>query len=312
MRAALAFLLVAASSCSSRSGDERAPVQENAALGGEIAARVNGEPIPLSVVMSVAGAGKLPVEEALRRVVDDAVAAHAAKERGLDRRPPAAWQLEATRARLASIRLLEVARRAGPPNDEEVARLSEVHWAEVDRPPSVRVQHAILLRPKSAADAPRLKAAAPGLVSAVAGARDDADFEAKAKAYFAATGATESSRVESLPPFTDKGVVTEGGGEMDATFAAAAFAISTVGGTSSVVETSFGWHVIRLLERLPERRMPIEMRRIAFAEEVVAHRAHDLLVERLKALQATHPVTISDAADAMMQSVSRSPPASSP
>jgi len=304
-------VLVVASSCSSKNG-ERAPAQENAALGGEVAARVNGEPIPLAVVTSVAAAEKLPIEEALRRVIDDAVAARAAKDRGLDRRPPASWQLEATRARLASSRLLADARRAGPPNDEEVARLSEVHWAEVDRPPSVRVQHAIVLRPKNAADAPRLKAAAPGLLAAVSGARDDADFEAKAKAYFAAVGATDSSRVESLPPFTEKGLVTEGGGGMDETFAAAAFRIPAVGSTSGVVETSFGWHVIRLLDRIPERRMPIEMRRIAFAEEVVAHRAHDELTQRLKALQATHPVTISDAADAMMQSVSRSPSASSP
>jgi len=274
--------------------------EENAALGGTIAARVGAQAVPLSVVVQVAEAQKVSARDAVRKVVDDEIAASAARERGLDRSSPASWRLVAARARFASDHIFAEARAKGPPTDEEVALLSEKHWAEVDRPPSVRVIHALVHRPKDDALTAAARQVAEELRAAVASV-SDADFEATAKAV--AHDPKIETRVERLPPFVAEGWVTEGGGRMDETFSKAAFALSSVGGTSAVVETGFGFHVIRLLERLPEKRMPFETRRLAFAEEVYAQRAGELLASRLEALRATNPIEVSPAAEQLMRTV---------
>lgn len=276
--------------------------QEAAVLGGAVAARVEGTVIPLELVARVAAASSITPAEAADRLIDDAAAAETARRRGLDRRLPASWQLDAARGRLASQRFLADARKAGPPTDAEVAALSEVHWAEVDRPPAVRVVHAIVLRPGETAGVAAAKAQAASLREELVNAPDGASFEAQAKAFFARAGlGDKGGKVEQLPAFTATGLVIEGGA-MDEGFARAAFAIPAENGTSPLVETSFGWHVIRILERLPEHRVPIETRRVAFAEEVVSIRARETLVTRIRELKAAHPVSIAGAADALMQS----------
>ncbi|MCW5836333.1 MAG: peptidylprolyl isomerase [Labilithrix sp.] len=272
----------------------------NAALGGEIAARVGAQAIPLSVVASVAAAQHVSAAEAARRVIDDEIAASAARRKGLDQRVPASWRLVSTRARFAADRFHEEAKRRGPPTDEEIRLLSERHWAEVDRPPSVSVVHAVAMLPKDAALVPSARALADELRAAVASASSD-DFEARAKAV--PHDPKISVRVEKLPPFTEDGWVTEGGGAMDATFSKVAFALPEVGATSAVVETPFGFHVIRLLARHPEKRMPFETRRLAFAAEVHALRARDLMKARLDELRGAHRVDVSPAAEELMRTI---------
>ncbi|MBX3210336.1 MAG: peptidylprolyl isomerase [Labilithrix sp.] len=273
---------------------------ENAALGGEVAARVGAQTIPLSVVASVAQAQHLTPAEAARKVVDDEIAASAARGRGLDQRVPASWRLVSTRARFAADRFLEEAKRRGPPTDDEVLALSERHWAEVDRPPSVSVIHAIAILPKDPALVASARALADELRAAASSASSD-DFEAKAKAV--PHDPKLSVRIEKLPPFTEEGWVTEGGGAMDATFAKAAFALPAVGATSAVVETGFGFHVIRLLARHPEKRMPMETRRLAFAAEVYSLRARDLMNARLTDLRAAHRIAVAPAAEELMRTI---------
>lgn len=302
MKLALVLVLVATMGCEAKRPQGAAPrPQEAAALGGAVAARVESTVIPLELVARVAAASSITPLEAADRLIDDAAAAEIARRRGLDRQLPASWQLEAARGRFASQRFLADARRAGPPTDAEIATLSEVHWAEVDRPPAVRVIHAIVLRPKEPTGIAEAKARAASLLEEVRTAADASTFEARAKAFFEREGLGKGGTVEELPPFTTTGLVLSGGA-MDEGFARAAFAIPAENGTSPIVETSFGWHVIRLLERLPEHRMPLEMRRIAFAEEVVSIRAREILTARIGELRAAHPVTIVGAADALMQS----------
>jgi hypothetical protein len=290
-------------SCSQRSADGR-PGDENASLGGDVAARVGApgasEAIPLLVVASVADAQHVSAREAAKRVIDDEIAASAARRKGLDQVAPASWRLVSARAGFLLDRFSQEAKRGGPPTKDEIDILSERHWVEFARPAAVRVIHAIVMRPKDPANVERSRAVAAEIRKTVLSAADDTEFEANAKAV----QTDLDTRVERLPAFTEEGWVTEGPGRMDDMFAKGAFAIAAVGGTSPVVESSFGWHVIRLRERIPEKMVPIEARRVAFATEAQTMRARELMESRLKALRMVHRVEVSPAAEQLMRSVS--------
>jgi peptidyl-prolyl cis-trans isomerase C len=280
-RASLLLLLAGISlSCGSERRAERARGQ-NAALGGEIAARVGGEPIALRTVGSVADAQGITAQEAAWRLVDDAVAAFAARAEGRDRRAPTSWLLISRRARFAADALAVVTSR---------------RWRDDDRPPSVRVMHAIVLRPKADSLLDDARAVATELQEALAHASND-DFEAKAKAV--SHDPKLELRVERLPAMTEDGRVVEADGAM----AKAASARPSAGATSGVVETRFGFHVIRLLERLPEQRTPVEVRRTKYADEVYSQRAREQMNARLSALRASNPVVVESAAEQLMRSV---------
>ena len=109
--------------------------------------------------------------------------------------------------------------------------------------------------------------------------------------------------MESLPPLTADGrAVDPGGGEYDKQFSAAAAALPSVGATSGVVATSFGWHVLRLLARGAPRSVPFEERRTMFAEEVYARRGHDALEAIESRVRAREPEALANGVDEVLSS----------
>ncbi len=296
-------LLVVAAVAVAACGPERKASEksEQAALGGEIVARVGSETIPKSLVAEVARTQQVTPAEAARRLIDDAVAAVSAKERGLDAAPSGRWRLTAARARLTSQRLLQNARAAGPPTDREIAELSEIHWVQVDRPPTVRVIHALVKRPSRKEAEGDARAFAAALRTKLATTTSEDDFKAQAtEEGKAAKGQGLEVVVESLAPFEAGGKMVEGGTLVEP-FAKAAHALATAGDTSGIVETEFGFHVIRLLERLPEQRMPMENRRVAFADEVVTRRARSAYETLIASLRAQTPVEVLPSAETSMR-----------
>ena len=283
-------------------------------LGGESVARVGDETIPASFVARVAAAQHIDARSAALLLIDDALAAQGAIDAGLERDSVLRWQLVSARARTTITHFRDEAQAAGPPSDAELAELTAARWREFDLPDQIRVVHAVAQRPAkpdSAAEQ-RTKAVAEQIARAVADAASVDDFISRAKAVPAPK---VTVTVEPLPAFVADGRMSEADGLLDPVFAAAAFEIRAPGETSRVVETKFGWHVIRLVDRLPGKRVSAEQRRIALTEDGYAMRASRALDERIFALHHEHPVEVSTASEKLMSAVAdlvASPPKDAP
>lgn len=278
MKAGLGVALgaIALSSCG---GQSTAPPRVEA-LGGAVA-QVDDVRIPGALVADVAQSRAMTARGAVDALVEDALASRAARAEGLDGTAEVEWASTAALARIAALRFQTEAQNAGPPKDDELATITVQH-ALVRRSPSLPPAHALEL--------------ARGVASAVAGAKDAKDFESRARSV---AGVADWLRVESLPGFDLDGDSADGA-HFDPTFVAASFALHRPGETTGVVESPFGWHVIRLVSREVPAGPELEERRSRLADVVVTMRGRALIQAALARRLHDEPIEVSPAADALM------------
>jgi parvulin-like peptidyl-prolyl isomerase len=273
-RVAKAVAALALAAC----GQKAPPAPAHALLDGAVA-RIGSVTVAPSLVADVARRKGSTARAALEDLVRDALAAEGSRARGFDRDPAVAWESTAALARRVPEHMASVAAEQ-PPTDDELALVSVVH-AVVMRSAGLREEDALAL--------------AGAIRRAVVGARSAADFEARAN-----TVAHPHAQVlvQPIGPFGADGADATGG-QLDAGFVAAAFALHGPFEMSPVIASPFGWHVIQLVERRPPDG-PIADRRKDLGPAVARMRARMNVDAFLRDRRELAKVEISAAADALM------------
>lgn len=272
--------LFAFSACS---GSERAHRTE-VAPGAVIS--VAGEPIASESIVAVSVARGIPASEAAGALLTDAILARAFRVAQPDY---AAYLRRTGLARRLSEKLMRRAKEQGPPTSAEVEALTERYWWQLDRPVASRTIHAVVLS-ENADEAGAAKALAERIRVRVANAGTVERFRELAE-QLAAQAAEQMNadgltvRVEQLLAVTPDGRAVDPArppapGSSTQRYAlevaAAANVLEHVGEVSPVVQSKFGYHVLMLSERIPSRRVPLDVRREKLAPEVYDQRARGL------------------------------------
>jgi hypothetical protein len=197
----------------------------------------------------------------------------------------AEWLRRSALAHAMADEVALAAKAQGPVTDEELASWTSAYWLGVDRPAAFRTTHAIVLSDAKApeADKDAARALAERVRSAVVDAATLDDFRAKVAAIPAQGLAV---KIEDLEPVAADGRVVRLGSKIgapiatyDEAFAKAASALSRIGETSPVVTSSFGYHVLRLVDVIPELRFDADERRLMALRDVYDLRARNQLDE---------------------------------
>jgi hypothetical protein len=260
-------------------GQAPPPAEASASLNGAVA-RVGSVVLPPSLVADVARAKASSARAAVGDLVRDALVAQGAVAQGFERVPSVSWQSSAALARRVPDHLSEGAGAQGPPTDDDLALVSVVH-AVVMRSANLREEDALAM-----AGAIRL---------AVVGVHSADDFQARAGAV---AHPHAQVIVQPIGPFDATGRDSSGG-QLDAGFVAAAFALRAPFQTSPIITTPFGWHVIQLVERTAPGGSRVDRAR-DLGPAVVRMRARMQVDELLRARAQRVKVEISGAADALM------------
>jgi hypothetical protein len=257
-----------------------------------VVAELGGLTVRAETVERIASAQHLSVSAALSRALDDALFSLEASAR---HEPATRSVIERGALARALLEAFERdARDRGPATDAEIEAVTRARWVELDRPAAVRVTHAVAVA-KNPGEAVAARRKAEAIARAVAGIRDPAEF---IKAARAVPPDGVEVHAERLPYIAadGRGFVLERepavAGEYDRRFAAAANAIQKLGEQSSVVESDFGYHVILLEERVPERRISLADRRGGLRSEIVSRRANTYKRELLEQLSASSRIEI--------------------
>jgi parvulin-like peptidyl-prolyl isomerase len=305
--AALAlWALTATFGCSEAAGP--APAADSALPPGTLA-RVDSELVSAASVTLVAQRQGVAPREALARLLSDALLASEARSSS----PPGVVTAieRAAEARALLEKLALDAAAAGPVTEAEAEALTKERWIDLDRPDAARTTHVVVINKDGARDA-RARAVAEALLAAVKDSTSAQDFEQRAKAV--ATDGFDV-RVEALPPVTADGRAFDRKDQawvpyptdFDPDFSRAASLLKEPGQLSPIVKSQFGYHVIRLVERIPGASMPKADLLTALAPEVRTRRAARARVELLEKLRVASAIQIDRAVDELTSRVQTSP-----
>lgn len=299
MRRALVLLSSLAVASCAPAGD--APTQRASSLDGQVA-EIAGQSVSPAEVAAVARAQKVSPARALEIIVAEARLARAADERGLGDRPEAKVERRAALA-AAVLRGIKRESESSPPTAEELAEIRRAHWTELDRPEALQVVHVVA---QAAPDHPRradAKAIGEKLLAAVRGATSPDDFRTRASAV---PGFGVEITVEAIGPFVKDGrIVSDSDATLDLAFVQASFALEKPQDTSPLVASSFGFHVIMLVERLPPITIPDEQLLPLVTAEVQATRARRAMAAQKQ--QASEKVEMARNIEDLFQYIVSSP-----
>jgi PPIC-type PPIASE domain len=278
-------------------------------LPAGVVARVGHEAVSMATVARVMAAQNLTPRAALDRVLSDALLAEGARAR-----VPAATTKAIENAALARGLLEGIGRSAeqlGAATSAELDEITRERWAELARPVSVRTTHAVVLTDKPGTE-PAARALAEKIAAVVSGATSGEELIRLALAVPA-----EGLRVvaEALPLVTADGrVLTEvdggfraGSSKFDPDFAKAANAIAEPGQLSPLVKSAFGYHVIRLEQRVPATGFTEAELRERLQADVVTRRARRAKRELLEQLRRENPVQVERAVDDLTRRIDLQP-----
>jgi hypothetical protein len=333
-RSAVLLALALAAGCGGHGAGDGAPGPGAAsgALPAGVVAKVGPRLVPAANVAQIASAQGISERAALEVAVTDALLALGAAAGPEANRPEVRMGVTGILVR-ALLHQLWGEAVAQPISADELAAAAAQHWLDVDRPDGFRTVHALVQVDEKADDATRSRAhALAERIRAALGptaeqtrsssppARAEAErlrFDANdtrdpaIAAFKRAVTALDAGglgvRVEALPAVAADGRVIDYSAERGATFvpefSAAAAALRERGEVSAIVQTSFGYHVIMLLERLPGRHasqgeLTAELHDGILADR--ARRAHQRLLSQQRA--RTH-VELASNVDALLAQV---------
>ena len=160
-------------------------------------------------------------------------------------------------------------------SEEDIKKLYDENVSTFKKPEGVTVAHILIQldEEKEASDAEAADKEAKAKIDAIYDEllKDPASFDKLAQEKSdCPSGKRDNGK---LPAFDKDGMLLDGGGAMDQTFADAAFGIEKAGQITKPVKTQFGYHIIKLIEKTPEEVTPLEKVKDKLTEYLAAEKA---------------------------------------